>query len=191
MVACLFWKETHLMNTRRAVATWGLLFALALMIGAGTAMASHRWGCWKYANGSINFYNGASGSYWSYYEQEAQTDSNSWHNYTDVSLTDSGSGTTDHLNAYSGFYGANGWLGLASIQRYSGCTVLQGNAYLNRSYLDSGYSSTNIKHVACQEVAHLFGLGHNRGSSTTCMNDTILTAPQPNTHDRDLVNSIY
>lgn len=180
------------MNTRRAVATWGVIFALALVIGTGAVMGSHRWGCWKYADFSINWYNGGGGSYWTYYEQEAQTDSNSWHNYTDVSLVDSGSGSTDHINAYSGNYGQNGWLGLASILGYSGCTVRNGRAQLNNSYLGNGsYSSTNIKHVACQEVAHLFGLNHNRGSSTTCMNDTILTAPQPNTHDRDLINSIY
>ena len=81
--------------------------------------------------------------------------------------------------------------GIAEIRRYSGCTVLEGRCRLNRSYLDSGYSTTNRKHVACQEVGHLFGLGHNRGSSTTCMNDTILSAPQPNSHDQSLVNSIY
>lgn len=178
------------MNTRRAVATWGLLFALALVIGAGTAMASHRWGCWKYANYAINFYNGASGDYNAVYNEETRTDSNSWHNYTDLSLTPTGSGSTDHVNAYAGNYGQNGWLGLASIISYSGCTVRNGRAQLNNSYLVS-YSRTNKKHVACQEVGHLFGLNHNRGSSTTCMNDTILTAPQPNTHDRDLINSIY
>lgn len=180
------------MNTRRAVTIWGTIFALALVIGAGSVMATHRWGCWKYADANIYWYNGG-GSYASYYEQEAKTDSNSWHNYTDVNLTNVGSaGSTDHINAYTGYYGANGWLGLASIIGYSGCTVRNGRAQLNQSYLGNGsYSATNIKHVACQEVAHLFGLAHNRGSSTTCMNDTILTAPQPNSHDQSLVNSIY
>lgn len=179
------------MKTRRAVMTWGVLFALALMIGAGAATATHRWGCWKYADRYINFYNGASGSYNTYYAQESLTDSNSWHNYTDINLTSTGSGSTDHVNAYAGFYGQNGWLGLASIISYSGCTVRNGRSQLNRSYLDSGYSSTNIKHVACQEVGHLFGLQHNRGSSTTCMNDTILSAPYPNSHDQSMINSIY
>jgi hypothetical protein len=103
----------------------------------------------------------------------------------------SSSGTTDHCNCYSGYYGFNGWLGIAEIRRYSGCTIFEGRCRLNRSYLDSGYSTTNRKHVACQEVGHLWGLGHNRGSSTTCMNDTILSAPQPNSHDQSLVNSIY
>jgi len=45
--------------------------------------------------------------------------------------------------------------------------------------------------VACQEIGHLFGLEHNRGETNTCMNDSILTAPQPNAHDQSLINSIY
>ena len=181
------------MNRSRARMLWALVLTGSIVAGtAGSAWASHRWGCWKYANASINFYNGATGSYFNYFQEEALTDSNSWHNYTDVNLTQVGSaGTTDHCNCYSGLYGFNGWLGIAEIRRYSGCTILEGRCRLNRSYLDSGYSTTNRKHVACQEVGHLWGLGHNRGSSTTCMNDTILSAPQPNSHDQSLVNSIY
>lgn len=179
-------------SKKRWIGVMALAFMLAALVGATAASASHRWGCWKYANYYIRWYNGASGSYYNYYQQEAKTDSNSWDSYTDLSLPQvSSAGTSDHVNAYAGFYGGTGWLGLASIQRASGCTVLQGNAYLNRSYLDSGYSSTNIKHVACQEVGHLFGLQHNTSANNTCMNDTILTAPYPNSHDRDLINSLY
>jgi hypothetical protein len=180
------------MSTRRTVAVWGTLFALTLLMGAGSAFATHRWGCWKYADASINWYNGGTGDYFNILNEEARADVDSWHNFTDLSLNAVGSaGSTDHANGYNGFYGINGWLGLAEIRSASGCTVLNGRARLNQSYLDSGYSRTNKKHVACQEVGHLFGLNHNRSSSTTCMNDTILTAPQPNSHDRDLINSIY
>jgi hypothetical protein len=181
------------MSTRKSVLVWGVVLAVMLGLGAGTAFASHRWGCWKYANYAINFYNGGTGDYYNIYQEETRSDSNSWHNYTDINVTQVGSaGSTDHANAYNGYYGSTGWLGIAEIQRYSGCTVLQGRSRLNQSYLDNGsYSRTNKKHVACQEIGHLFGLQHNRGSSTTCMNDTILTAPQPNSHDRDLINSIY
>lgn len=182
------------MSRRRAVTLWAAIVAVVAIAGAPMgAWASHRWGCWKYANYQINWYNGASGDYNLIYNEEARADSNSWHNYTDLSLTPvSAAGSTDHINAYAGYYGSTGWLGIAEIRGYSGCTVFNGRARLNRSYLDNGsYSRTNKKHVACQEVGHLFGLGHNRGSSTTCMNDTILTAPQPNSHDQSLINSIY
>lgn len=185
-------EETLMEKNRRWIATLALAFMLATLVGASAAFAGHRWGCWKYANYYIRFYNGATGDYYNIYQEETKTDGNAWDPYTDLVLPQVGSpGSSDHVNAYSGFYGGTGWLGLAAIIRRSGCTILQGNAYLNRSYLDGGYSRTNRKHVACQEIGHLWGLDHNRGSSTTCMNDTILTAPQPNSHDRDMVNSLY
>ncbi|HUP61357.1 MAG TPA: hypothetical protein VNA69_13150 [Thermoanaerobaculia bacterium] len=179
------------MSRKRAFVLLLSLFLLVFMVTG--AVASNRWGCWKYANYAINWYNGGSGDYWYIYNEEARTDSNSWHNYTDISLTSvSAAGSTDHVNAYAGSYGSTGWLGIAEIQRYSGCTVYQGRSRLNRSYLDNGsYTRTNKKHVACQEVGHLFGLQHNRSSSTTCMNDTILSAPYPNSHDQSMINSIY
>lgn len=181
------------MNWKRASGVWTAVLTVVVVLGlAAGSWASHRWSCWKYANASISFYNGASGSYYNYFQQEGLTDSNSWHNYTDLNLTQVGAhGNTDHVNCYSGYYGFNGWLGIAEIIRYSGCTVLDGHSRLNRSYLDTGYTVTNRKHVACQEVGHLFGLNHNRSSSTTCMNDSILSAPQPDAHDQSLINSIY
>ncbi len=182
------------MNIRRAIVGWVMVLAITLVLGFPLgAWATHRWGCWKYANYSISWYNGGTGDYWYIYNEEARTDSNSWHNYTDISLNPvSAAGSTDHANAYNGYYGATGWLGLAEIRGYSGCTVYNGRARLNQTYLDNGsYTRTNKKHVACQEVGHLFGLGHNTGSTTTCMNDTILSAPQPNSHDQSLINSIY
>lgn len=179
------------LGTARSI--WAAVLLGSILVGfTATTWASHTWGCWKFADANINFYNGATGNYSGYLRQEALTDSNSWHNFTKINLTSVASpGTTDHINGYSGFYGNNGWLGIAEILTYSGCTVKQGRCRLNRSYLDFGYSATNIKHVACQEVGHLFGLGHNTSSNTTCMNDQILSAPQPNQHDVDLIASKY
>lgn len=179
-------------SRKRWIAVWALALTLGTLVGASAAFAAHRWSCWKYANYYIRWYNGAGGDYYWIYQEEVKTDWNSWEPYTDLTLPQVGSsGSSDHVNGFAGFYGGTGWLGLASIVRNSGCTILQGNSYLNRSYLDNGYSRTAKKHVACQEVGHLFGLEHNRGSSTTCMNDTILSAPQPNSHDRSLINSLY
>jgi hypothetical protein len=174
-------------------ALWSSVLVASLVVGfTTTSVASHYWGQWKYADAYINYYNGATGNYYTHFQEEALLDLNGWNRYTDVHLTQVGSaGTTDHINAYSGFYGNNGWLGIAEILQYSGWTVKEGRCRLNRSYLDFGYSSTNIKHVACQEVGHLFGLGHNHNSNATCMNDYILTAPQPDLHDQEIVNQKY
>lgn len=186
------------MDVKRALPIWGAVLLVAAGVGlTSSVFASHLWCCsgstaWKYADYYIYWYNGGTGDYYNIYNEEAKTDSNAWSPYTDIYLAPSSSGSTDHINAYNGYYGGTGWLGIAEIRGYSGCTIRNGRARLNQSYLDNGsYSRTNKKHVACQEVAHLFGLGHNRGSTTTCMNDTILYAPYPNTHDRDLINSRY
>lgn len=186
------------MHVRRALRLWVVVLFVAALIGlTGSALASHYWYCsgstaWHYANDYINWYNGATGDYYNVFQEEAKTDWNSWSPYTDVFLNPVlYAGTTDHINAYSGYYGATGWLGIAEIRGYYGCTVRNGRVRLNRSYLDAGYSRTNRKHVACQEVGHLLGLDHNQLSTTTCMNDRILYAPQPNTHDRDAVNALY
>ena len=178
------------MKGSKLFVVWAVVLVVSALLGAGGAFASHRWGCWKYADYYINWYNGGSGDYYNIYNEEAKTDSNAWSPYTDIFLNPSSSGTTDHVNAYSGNYGSTGWLGIAEIQGYSGCTIRNGRARLNNSYLAS-YSRTAKKHVACQEIGHLFGLDHNRGSSTTCMNDQILTAPQPNSHDQSMINSLY
>lgn len=181
------------MSFRKVLTVWGALLALAILAGASGAYATHRWYCFQYADSSIYWYNGASGTYNSIFEEEARTDSDSWHNYTAIDLTTVYSpGTTDHINAYNGYYGMTNWVGLAEVITNSGCTVYEGRARLNQSYLENGYSRTNKEHVACQEIGHLFGLDHNRDSSTTCMNDNYpLEAPQPNAHDSEMIDSIY
>lgn len=186
------------MSLRRILLTWGALLALAIGIGAGTAFASHRWHCWRYADTSINWYNGASGTYRYIFEEEAITDADSWHNYTLIDLTPvSSSGSTDHINAYNGYYGTVGWYGIAEVVNNNGCTVLEGRARLNQSYLDA-FTRTTREHVACQEVGHLFGLDHpNPSTFTSCMSNPqvngqwYLNAPQPDEHDSAMIDEIY
>jgi len=183
------------MTSRRASLLWSAVFVVAIAFGAiGTAWANHRWGCWKYADANINLHNGCTGSYATYVNEEGVGDSNSWHNYTDVNFSNSSQGTTDHLNCFNGSYGINGWLGIAEILTYSGCIVQQGRARFNQSYLDNaayGYSATNKKHVVCQEIGHPLGLSHQKGQAQSCMNDRILSVPNPNSHDQSMINSIY
>lgn len=103
----------------------------------------------------------------------------------------------------NGTYGNNGWLGLASIN-ISGSHITQGTAKMNDTYFNTAtYNNPNERrHVMCQEVAHVFGLGHQSedGSSlNTCMdyfsntgaNATSTLSTKPNQHDFDMLAQIY
>jgi predicted Zn-dependent protease len=179
------------MSRRKAFQIWTALIAVMVVLGAGAASASHRWGCWKYADYLINWYNGGTGDYKNIYEEEAKTDADSWHNFTDVHFNSVAvAGTADHINAYNGFYGSTGWLSIAEIRTYSGCIIKNGRIRMNQTYLDNGsYTRTNKEAVACHEIGHLLGVNHS-SSATSCMSHN-LSAAQPDAHDRDIVNSIY
>lgn len=164
---------------------------------AQTVIASHKWICsgttaWKYADKDISWYNGTSGDYYDIYQEEMNWDSNSWDKYTKLDLTTTTSLTTDQARGYAGYYGETGWLGLATIVEWSGCTITKGKSQLNKTYFENGsYTRTNKKHTACQELGHLWGLDHNRNATDTCMNDKIGNAPYPSSHDKDVVYNLY
>jgi len=162
-----------------------------LVAGPGIASANHRNGCYKYADFNINWYNGGTGDYFNIFEEEARTDANAWDPYTDVVFTPvSAAGTTDHINAYSGSYGATGWLSLVEIQSVSGCTVRSGRIRMNQTYLDNGsYTRGQKKAVACNLIGRLLGL-KNEAGIPGCMDGTNNNS-FPSTHDRDVINSIY
>lgn len=96
-------------------------------------------------------------------------------------------------------YGANGWLGIASIW-ISGGHITQGTVKLNDTYFNTAtYNKPTWKNlVTCQEVGHLFGLDHQDENFTntnlnTCMDYT--NSPDsnqhPNQHDYDMLETIY
>jgi len=162
---------------------------VALMTGAGIASANHWGGCFKYADFRINWYNGGTGDYFNIYEEEARTDANAWDPYTDVAFTPvAAAGTTDHINAYNGVYGATGWLSLVEIQSFSGCTVRSGRIRMNQTYVDS-FTRAQKKAVACNLIGKILGLTNQSGIAG-CMDGT-LNNPFPSPHDRDTINSVY
>ena len=92
-------------------------------------------------------------------------------------------------------YGANGWLGLASVWT-SGGHIVQGTVKVNDTYLDSAsYSAADKQHVLCQEVGHTVGLDHTSEDGRddqTCMDyATGLENPHTNGHDNEQINAIY
>lgn len=177
------------MSPLRQTAVWVMI--LTLTAGAGSVFATNRNGCFKFADAVINWYNGGTGDYFAIYNEEAKTDANAWDPYTDVSLIAVGAaGTTDHINAYNGFYGSTGWLSLASLQSVSGCTVLSARIQMNQTYLDSGgITRSQKKAVACNLIGKVLGLTNQTGIAG-CMDGTF-NNPFPSPHDRDTINAIY
>lgn len=64
-------------------------------------------------------------------------------------------------------YGYNGWLGLASINIDNQGHITRGTAKMNDSYSSYFASQDERNHVMCQEVGHLFGLGHTSEDGST------------------------
>lgn len=176
------------MNRRRFWLTVIVSFVFGFALGP--AWASHQWGCYEWAysgSGLLTLRMKKSlkiSSYNAIYD-DARSKWDSTNTALDLPYVSSG----QKITLYAKNYGFTGWLGLATIYP-SGCTITSANCKLNNTYLKS-YSTTAKKHVACQEVGHTFGLDHNRNEFDTCMNDTILNAPQPNQHDEDQLNLMY
>ncbi len=96
-------------------------------------------------------------------------------------------------------YGATGWLGIATIWA-SGSHITQGTVKLNDTYFSTAtYNTTAWKNmVMCQEVGHIFGLGHQdevfaNGNLDTCMDytDSPESNQHPNQHDYDMLAQMY
>jgi hypothetical protein len=94
-------------------------------------------------------------------------------------------------------YGANGWLGLAQIWINNTSHITQGAVKLNDTYMSRAPYNTDAEknHVMCQEVGHIFGLGHQDESGAdlgTCMDySTSINSQHPNFHDYEQLEQIY
>jgi hypothetical protein len=89
-------------------------------------------------------------------------------------------------------YGGGGWAGMATININSNGHITQGTAKMNDFY---SYSADFKRHVMCQEIGHVLGLGHTSedGSSQgTCMDySNSGSSISPNEHDYDQLADIY
>ena len=110
--------------------------------------------------------------------------------------------TLGRIEVCNSTYGKNGWLGLASIWLSKG-HIVQGIVQVNDSYFNTArYNTVAYRRlVMCQEVGHMFGIGHQDENQTntnlgSCMDYSSNPAgppsnEHPNTLDYELLELIY
>lgn len=162
-------------NARLAVSNWE------------TASGAHDWGRWHWDKSHLEIYLFGS------HKNEAIQAINDWNNLTDLRLTS----TTRHkdMSVWGADFGDTGWGGLATIEDngwdwhcWANCRVTHGHARFNSYYTNSSWWARGI---FCQEVGHIFGLGHN--SRGGCMGLTYYAnqTNRPSSHDVADVNNKY
>ena len=187
---------------RLAVAMIG---AAVVLTASLTANATHSWGNYHWGRTSQDFPLQVIDSNTPDWDGELAQTLTDWSKSTAFNLSvtgyDDSSRTRKLCRAVSGkirscnaSYGNNGWLGLASIN-ISGDHITQGTSKMNDSYSAQFAVQNQRDHVMCQEIGHLFGLGHTSedgSSQNTCMDySQSSTSTRPNQHDYDLRASKY
>jgi hypothetical protein len=190
------------------------LLGIAAIVSIGlvqSSSADHAWGEYHWARTSNSFTLDVGdnvSSAWDTYLTGAITD---WSQSTVLNLTRVAGGTrpkncrptAGRIEACNARYGNNGWLGIAQIWITGGDHITQAVTKLNDTYFDTPTYNTPAwrRLVACQEIAHDFGLDHqdehfsnpNLGS---CMDytsdpDGPPSNEHPNSHDYQQLAAIY
>ena len=119
--------------------------------------------------------------------------------------------TSGRVEVCNAAYGTNGWLGVAQIWVVRDKHIVQGTTKVNDTYFNrANYNTPAWRNlVMCQEVGHIFGLGHqdetrantNLGSCMDYTNDpdggaggasaTDPSNEHPNQHDYAQLRTIY
>jgi hypothetical protein len=183
-----------------------LLSCAALV--AGPAVANHAWGSYHWGRTSNPLKLEISTAISQQWNASVNTAIGDWDqsNVLQLSGPVASSANAKKCTAINGkvlvcnaAYGQRGWLGIASIW-LSGNHITKATTKLNDSYHNyAPYNTTAWRAlVACQEIGHDFGLGHqdenfSNPNLNTCMDYT--NNPEsnqhPNQHDYDQLSSIY
>jgi hypothetical protein len=192
--------------SKRLLLTVFVLIAVAAI--PTISMANHSWGGYHWARTSNPFtlkVGDNVSSNWDAYLDGAISD---WSKSTVLDLVKVAGtvnpktckATAGMIQACNARYGNNGWLGLAGISITGGTHITQAYTKLNDTYFDTAkYNTPSWRAlVACQEIAHDFGLDHqdenfDNPNLGTCMDYTSNPAgnEHPNQHDYDQLVSIY
>jgi hypothetical protein len=182
--------------------------ALAILALPGpTATADHTWSDYHWARTSNPFTLKAGDNVTSAWDSYLDTAISDWNKSSVLDVTKVRGGTSRYscrptagrMEVCNASYGSNGWLGLASVWT-NGSHITQGTVKLNDTYYSQArYNTVAYRNlVMCQEIGHVFGLGHQDENQTnenldTCMDYT--NNPEsnqhPNQHDYDLLEEIY
>ena len=183
------------------------LTAAAICLVGGAALATHQWGNyhWERSQNPLvkSLGNNLSGP-WPNHFFSAVAD---WNNSAVLELTPRTGGAKNlrrcspksgEIEVCNEAYGLNGWLGIAGIS-VSGDHITSGYAKLNDSYFGSAPYDTAAwrQSVMCQEIGHLWGLGHNdedfSTTTGTCMDYSSdpTDNQHPDAHDYAMLEEIY
>lgn len=195
------------MRNKRSV-RYVVIFVLIVMLAASNfpAGATHAWGNYHWARSSNPVTLSVIDSMTSDWDDNLDSAIADWNQSSVLDLVEEAGGddartrnrcsaVRDKLRSCNYTYGNNGWLGLAQIW-VKGNHISQGVAKMNDTYFASPtYDETARTHVVCQEIGHLFGLGHQDESGAdlnTCMDyDSNLSNAHPNQHDYEMLEIIY
>lgn len=179
---------------------------VVLCAAALTAQASHTWNNYHWARTAQDFPLQVIDSTSADWDGELGQTLTDWSTSTVLNLAITSSddtartrkrcaAVTGKIRVCNASYGNNGWLGLASINLDSNGHIVQGTAKMNDSYASSFAVQNERDHVMCQEVGHLFGLGHTSedgSTQNTCMDySQSSTSTRPNSHDYAQLSSQY
>ena len=194
------------------------VFVIAILLTVGAfatvAYANHSWGSYHWARTANPFTLKLGDNITTAWDAYLVTASTDWNASTVLDTTIVAGGTnatrgkktpktcvptSGRVEVCNYKYGANGWLGIASIWA-SGDHIVQGTVKLNDTYFNtSTYNKPAWRNlVMCQEIAHTFGLDHQdeiftNANLDTCMDYT--NSPEsnqhPNAHDFEELELIY
>lgn len=192
---------------RKSTKLWGVLVGTALV--AGPAAAFHQWGDYHWAFTSSNKVLRVERQISSKWTSAVGGAVSDWHaSVLDMSYASANANVSARrCNPIAGkvlvcnySYGQRGWLGIASIWADGNSHITQATTKLNDSYHDKAPYNTEAWRnlVACQEIGHDFGLGHqdedfSNANLNTCMDYTNNPASNqhPNAHDYDELRDMY
>jgi hypothetical protein len=178
----------------------------AVLLATSSAGADHSWGSYHWERSSNPVRLGIGDNMTSDWTSYLSTAVGDWNASPVLDLGIVDGAAKGRCNAKEGkievcndSYGFNGWLGVATIS-VSGDHITSGSAKMNDSYFTHPtYDTPEWKQlVVCQEIGHLFGLGHQNedfstDETTSCMEYTSDPAgnEHPDSHDYDQLLTIY